>query len=260
MKLITEEEARKQNLPGSDVFIRTQLAYKNELNRDALIVHLNREAYKAFIDTVSIGQFSLLKKESEIASNDFFRTPIPPTVLRRMQYFDLDNFKIAAAFELHLKACLLAHDIVIHLINSKVPTVNADLFKRLSSKQKQGPVTKQELFAIEGFYYNGEHNVLRGLTSRSLNFEKILTLPSYRSMLGKSEDFLAIVKDYLNLRNQIHLPGDIVEAPSLAKYTGDSLVKVLERFINEEIVAYSNNLVAKWDFRPINNLTPLSLV
>src|SRR5438105_2522301 len=108
MKWVTEEEARKQNLPGSDVFIRTQLAYKNEINRDALIVHLNREAYKAFIDTISIGQFPLLKKENDIALKDFFGIPTP-TIMRRLEYLDLDNFKIAAAFEWHLKACLLAH-------------------------------------------------------------------------------------------------------------------------------------------------------
>ena len=95
--------------------------------------------------------------------------------------------------------------------------------------------------------------------SQSLSFEKILNEPSYRSMLGKSEDFLNVVEDYRNLRNQIHLPGDIVEAPHLAKYTGYSLIEVLERFINEDIVAYNNSLIAKWNLNTASNLVPLDL-
>jgi hypothetical protein len=35
--MMTEEEARKLNLSGSDVFLRTQLAYKDEINRESLI-------------------------------------------------------------------------------------------------------------------------------------------------------------------------------------------------------------------------------
>ncbi|SRR5258708_39638309 len=256
--MLTEAEAKKQNLPGSHVFIRTQLAYKNEIDRDALIVHLNGEAYKAFIDTISIGQFPLLKKENDIVLKTGHFGTSASTIMRKVECFYLDNLKIAAAFELHLKACLLAHDIVIHLINNKVSSFNAAPFKALRKKQDQEPVMKHELLAIEGFYYNGEHNILRGLTSQSLSFEKILNEP-YRSMLGKSEDFLNIVEDYRNLRNQIHLPGDIVEAPHLAKYTGYSLIEVLERFINEEIVVYNNHLIAKWNLHTANNLAPLNL-
>src|SRR5579864_6599758 len=100
--MLTEEEARQQNLPGSDVFLRTQLAYKTELNRNALIVHLNREAYKAFIDTITISQYPLLHNEAEMQKRDW-RT-FSPTIYRRMEYMDLENLKIAAGFELHLKA------------------------------------------------------------------------------------------------------------------------------------------------------------
>src|ERR1700694_251138 len=114
--MLTEEEARKQKLPGSDVFLRTQLAYKTELNRDALIVHLNREAYKAFIDTITIGQYPLLQQEAEMLKKDVQLLAISNTTVRRGEYLDLDNFKIAAGFELHLKACLIANGIIIHVI------------------------------------------------------------------------------------------------------------------------------------------------
>jgi hypothetical protein len=255
--MITEEEARKQNLPGSDVFLRTQLAYKDELNRDALIVHLNREAYKAFIDTITIGQFPLLKKEGDAALKGFFNMPTP-TIHLRLEYIDLDNLKIAAGFELHLKASLLSNDIVIHFINGKAP-FNTASFKALRKKQELEPVYKQELLAIEGFYYNGERNELRGLTSQSLNFEKILNEPNYRSKLGKSQDFLDIVEDYRNLRNQIHLPGDAIDAPHLTQYKGSSLMKILEEFINKEIVEYNNKIMEKWKLNTSSKLPRLDL-
>src|SRR5438552_3513988 len=132
--MITEEEARKQNLPGSDVFIRTQVAYKTELNRDALIVHLNREAYKAFIDTITIGQYPLLQQEAEMVKRDVKLIANAPTIVRRGEYMDLDNFKIAAGFELHLKACLVANCIVIHII------ANTPAFVDLRRKQRKEPV------------------------------------------------------------------------------------------------------------------------
>src|SRR5258708_37625161 len=197
--MMTEEEARKLNLPGNDVFLRTQLAYKNEINKEALITFLNREAYKAFTDTILIGQYPLLQQEKEMEKRDW--RIITPTMFRQMEYRDLDNFKIAAGIELHLKACLVSKDIVIHLIADKPP------FKELCERQKKTPVYAHELLAIEGFYYNGERNILRGLTSKSLGFDQILKA-KYRAQLGKSQDFLDIVDDYGNLRTNVHMPGN----------------------------------------------------
>jgi hypothetical protein len=247
--MLTEEEARKQNLPGSDVFVRTQLAYKTELNRDSLIVYLNREAYNAFIDTITIGQYPLLQQETEEQTRD--RWIISPTIIRRLEYMDLENFKIAAGFELHLKACLLAKDIVIHVI------ANTPAFAALRRKQRGEPVYKDELLAIEGFYYTGQLNILRGLTAQSLTFDTILNTPAYRQQLGKSQDFLEIVEDYRNLRNQIHLPGDPIEAPHINNYEGDSFMRLLVQFINEEIVAYNNKLADQCKLNSASKLPPL---
>lgn len=248
--MMTEEEARKQNLPGSDVFLRTQLAYKTELNRDALIVYLNREAYKAFIDTITISHYPLLKEEAEKTKRDI--RVFPPTIFRRIEHIDLENLKIAAGFELHLKACLLSNDIVIHVIANKPP------FEDLRKKQREEPVYKHELLAIEGFCYNGQLNILRGLTPKSLDFDQILNKPAYRLKLGKPQDFLDIVEDYRNLRNQIHLPGDPIDAPHINQYTGNSFMRILVRFINEEIVEYNNRLIDKWKLNTASKLPPLT--
>ena len=117
---------------------------------------------------------------------------------------------------------------------------------------------KDELLAIEGFYFTGQLNTLRGLTAQSLTFDTILNIPAYRQQLGKSQDFLDIVEDYRNLRNQIHLPGDAVEAPHINKYGGDSLMRLLVQFINEEIVAYNNRLIDKWKLNTASRLSPLT--
>jgi hypothetical protein len=164
----------------------------------------------------------------------------------------LDNLKIAAGFELHLKACLVSKDIVIHVIADKPP------FQELCKRQKKTPVYAHELLAIEGFYYNGERNILRGLTSKSLGFDQILNFPKYRAQFGKPQDFLDIVDDYRNLRNQIHMPGDFVEAPHLNRYKGDSLMRILVKFINEEIVGYYNAIVEKGKWHPSHNLQALT--
>src|SRR5207247_8394516 len=98
--MLTEEEARKQNLPGSDVFLRTQLAYKTEFNRDAFIASLNREAYKAFMDTFIIGQYPLIKQEEAMLQKDIHTLPTATTVIRKLEYINFENLKIAAGFEL----------------------------------------------------------------------------------------------------------------------------------------------------------------
>lgn len=135
----------------------------------------------------------------------------------------------------------LAHDIVIHVIANVPP------FKQLRTKQREEPIYTHELLAIEGFMYNGELNILQGLTPKSLDFDTILNTATYRHKLGKSQDFLDIVEDYRNLRNQIHLPGDPVEAPHLNTYTGDSLMRALVSLINTDIVEYNSQLIDKWD-------------
>jgi hypothetical protein len=248
MTMIPEEEARKLDLPGSDVFLRTQLAYKNEINKEALITFFNREAYQAFTDAIFIGQYPDLQKEMDQRKRDW--TIFAPTIFRLMEYRYLDNLKIAAGFELHLKACLVSENIVIHNIKNQPP------FKDLCKRQREEPIYKDELLAIEGFYYNGERNILRGLTPKSLGFEQILS-PNYCTQLGKPQDLLDIIDDYRNLRNQIHMPGDIVETPHLSKYSGDSLMKILVTFINEEIVGYNNAIVAKGELHSSYNLEPL---
>jgi len=53
---IPTAEAKKQALPGLDVYRYSHLLYHDDLNRDFGVVCLNVEAMKAFSDTVTITQ------------------------------------------------------------------------------------------------------------------------------------------------------------------------------------------------------------
>ena len=65
---ITTEEAKKQSLPGFDVYRYSHLLYHDDLNRDFGVVRLNVEAIKAFSDTVTIVQRHALAAEQAAAS------------------------------------------------------------------------------------------------------------------------------------------------------------------------------------------------
>lgn len=246
---MTDEEAKRQNLPGSDVYKGTHLAYHDDLNRNYAARAFHVEAYKTFFDTILITQFPQLQKEARKASLRYF----PPMTFRRIEVINLENFKIATGFELHFKACLLLNNIIIRKIKNKVP------FKDLYREQKKRPIDKNELFNIEGYYYTGTvGNILRGLSEESLGFKTILNERSYRQALNKTEEILNIAEDYRNLRNQIHLPGDFIEAPHINSYQGDELMRLLVSFINTDIVGWVNSfcdregLSDNWRLQPLN--------
>ncbi|NOT36587.1 MAG: hypothetical protein HOP11_04360 [Saprospiraceae bacterium] len=63
---MTDIEAQKESLLGSDVYKRSQLAYTKDFNRDNFVCYLNREAYKVFMSSLYIRHSSELKGHFEI--------------------------------------------------------------------------------------------------------------------------------------------------------------------------------------------------
>jgi hypothetical protein len=252
---IPTEQARQQGLPGSDVFRFSHLLYHDPLNRDAGVVYLNVEAHKAFSDTVLISHRHALAAEQKAvkewlaAGGSASRTPLPwgAMTFRYMDYVNYENLKIAAGFELHLKARLLSKDFVVHEIDGR----SLD-YKTLAKEQETRPISKSELFIIRSYYFDGQQNYLPGLKDTSLKYSKLTDEPEYRKMLDLSDDHLDMIKDYRDLRNQIHLPGDIVESPKIQGYRG-SIVDFIVGFVNAEIVEYTNGLIGKYQLnrRPL---------
>ena len=147
MTLIPENEARVKQLTGSDVFKRTQLAYKDDLNRDHFVVSPNREALKIFNLSVTFGQHSQLKWESEkvqqqLADGSFKleEYQISEQHWRLLEYMNLEFLYIATGFELHFKSWLLQNDFIINIIYKIEP------FKNLKNEQKERPISKTEFF------------------------------------------------------------------------------------------------------------------
>lgn len=244
---ISTEEAKKQNLPGSDVFRFSHLLYNDPLHRNAGVVHLNVEAYKAFSDTIILGQRHALAAEHEAveewlkAGDVVSGMPYPwgTVTFAYTNYVNYENFKIACGFELHLKARLLAKDFVIHEIDGRQPD-----YKSLAKEQETRPIPKGELFAISSYYFDGQQNYLPGLKDKSLKYSKLTDELKYREVLDLADDHLNIIKDYRNLRNQIHLPGDIIKTPNLQSYPG-AVVEFITSFVNTEIVVYTNELIER---------------
>jgi hypothetical protein len=163
-------------LPGSDVFIATQLAYKNEINRDGLVVRLNNEAYKIFLSSELIRNYSQIsieqekvKRELETGTFNLETYVLSESSIRLMQYQNLEKFYIAAGFELHFKALLLQKDFVVNIFE------DVGKFKDLYKLQGKTPIHKNEIFKISGYFYDDVKglNILPGITSSSLKFSTI---------------------------------------------------------------------------------------
>lgn len=256
---ITTEEAKKQSLPGFDVYRYTHLLYRDDLHRDHGAVRLNVEAIKAFSDTVTIMQRHAIADEQAavkqwLAKGGFeanLQYPWGAASLASMEYVNYEHLKIASAFELHLKARLLARNYVLHEIDAKAPGC-----KSLATDQYDRPIKRHELIAIHPFHFDGMRNYLPGLRESSLKFSWLTDKPAYRAALGLTDQQLDIIRDYRLLRNQVHFPGDILEASSIQAFPRP-ITDFLTEFINTEIVAWSNGLIAKYsmNYKPLAALT-----
>jgi hypothetical protein len=80
--------------------------------------------------------------------------------------------------------------------------------------------------------------------------------PEYRRALELPDEVLNVIDDYRALRNQIHLPGDIVEAPHIQALEVP-IAEFLVGFVNVELVAWSNQLVERHGLPPKMRLEPL---
>lgn len=243
---ISTIDAKAQGLAGHDVYRFSHLIYHSDINRDCLgILHLSREAFKAFNDSVFIGERHAVAAESVldqqwIARGGFDIEPPPhaPTIFKTLKFLELDNLKIASGFELILKSILIENDFIVQDIENRPP------YKDLSKEQKDRPIHSSKLFAIDKYRFNGELNYPPGLTSRSINFDSLINRPKYRAVLGVPHGDLDLIDEYRNLRNQIHLPGDPVETPVRASYPRP-IIDFFIDFINKWVVRRGNALIQK---------------
>lgn len=246
-------------LPGHDAYKLSHILYLDDLHRDFGAVRLNIEALKAFHDTVIVRERKALAVERRTIAEwqaggaPFDEFPSPSAESSRfLEYRNYENLKIAAGFELHAKARLLAKNFVIHDVDKRSPGCAT-----LAADQRKRPIAKHELFAVTGYHFNGTHNYLPALKQSSLLFSLITDKAAYRAALDLTARQVEIIKDFRLLRNEIHLPGEGVETPTLSSL-GMPVIDVLLPFINTEIVEWSNRLIELhgFRFRPLQAIEP----
>ena len=229
----------------------SHLIYKDEHHRDWGAVKLCHEALKLFEDTITVGYRSQLAQEASavkeflqsgltIADANFPQTPIQWAILERL---NIENFKIAAGFELVLKAILLEQNFVLHEIENKVP------YKALSLEQKKRPIDKTEMFAVSNFKFNGEHNFLPGLKPSTLLYSIILKTTNYKNSLGLKDSEIDYIDLYRNLRNEIHFSmNPIASTKTIPRSNMEPPIIFIKNFVNSEIVKRANRLKTKHGF------------
>ena len=112
---MTDQEAREKGLPGSDVYMRSHLAYKDAINNSAFFAYLNGQALLAFKSTISLNHHERVKQEGDTLQqwfSDGAQGVLPPSpyTMATLEYNNLENLLMGSGFELHLKAEQLVRD------------------------------------------------------------------------------------------------------------------------------------------------------
>ncbi len=240
---ISTEEAKKSNLPGSDVFKYSALAYYSDLDRKRYIVDLKTIAYECLKSVCE-----RLKKH-------------PPNQPLSHAEMYLNFLEIGTSFEIYLKAVLLEKGFLIHKFGSTSgQNKNDNTQNKLLELQKKQPIKFQVAINTFGFRYDdsdstSQKNVLGGVSHKSLEFNTILSETKYVEHLGLTAQELKLANLFRKFRNHIHCPGDFeyISCPQDAVYTWEWLFN----FVNEKIVETTNKCIIDNDLHPSLSLEKL---
>jgi hypothetical protein len=257
----TEEDARTQGLFGSDTIARASHgAYKGKINLAGYVAELNNHAFELLSGTPIVRDRA--KIQQECADLEAGKQSTCSAIFARMRDIYVEHFMIGAAFELHLKAALLRHGFVVHVIDKKQPA-----YRDLAEKQNVQPVPVADLIRISGFRYSQRAStvfgidmpglILPGLSEISLSFSAILE-PSYVHEMKKPEYIIKMAKRYRLLRNHIHLPGDLVGGRDYSPTHIEQEASDIVSFINSEIVDDTNSFLDTFGLTTRHGLSRIS--
>ena len=199
MNNTSTKEAKIKKLSHCDVYSDKHIMYVGEVYRNYTINQLRIEAINAFSDTITFSK----KEENSVSIID--NPPPKNEIIEHIVKFRyLEYFKISAAFEMYLKAELLAGEYIVHEIDKRCSSEHKEIYKR----QKKEPIKIEEFLKITGFHFNGKENYLPGIKDFSLSF-KTLIKNKYTEVLSLEHKELEVIKEYNRLRNRIHFPSQI---------------------------------------------------
>lgn len=234
-------DAQSQGFPGADTWSYSHMRYQHESMRRYGAAEIYRESYLAFIDSLTLRRRHQLVREYG-ALQEYWpdamgrRLPNIPAVLQRAKLIHLENFKIAAGFELFINAALIENGYLAHKIRKNEP---------LCQEQRVRPISVAEFEALRPSRFDGTQNYLPGLDQASINFNGLL-LATYCSATGISVYERKVIEEYRQSRNRIHLPADFCGAGLKAQDLG-SKIEFLVNFVNKQLVTRFTNLNAQLD-------------
>ena len=248
---ITTAKAVQQSLPGADSWRYSHLRYHTDSMRQYGAAELFREAYLLLLDSITLRRRGQLMREHRLLQEYWphmmsRNLPKIPAILQRANLFHLENFKIAAGFELFINAALIEKGYIAHQIK-KNP---------LRDMQMTRPISVAEFITLHPPRFNGQQNYLPDLKEASLNFNNLLMDP-YCSAIGLSPHERDVIEEYRQHRNHIHLPPDFSGA-GLKAQDLKSKIEFLVSFINNQIVARFDALNAQL-VTPVRVIKLLSL-
>jgi hypothetical protein len=184
---MNDAQARRRNLPGSDVYRRDQICYVNDVNRKGASGRLLRAGYIMFFNT------PIVRHYKDGAPLDFF------TWFFNNEYI-IDLVRIQVCYEHYLKARFLLAGFVIHEFKKSAQAKK--LFRTLHNP-KTKLVKIEDLRQDTEFIFHPEeqYNEIEELSDRTLGFSELI---KHRTIHSIPENVERILKKHSKHRNMLH--------------------------------------------------------
>lgn len=197
---MNDSEARKLNLPGSDVYKRDQICYLDDVNRKVTVARLLRAGYILFSNTPIVRHY---KHGVPIDFYTWFFT----------NEYIVDLVRMQICYEHYLKSRFLLAGFVVH--HFKQSQRSKELFRTLRDP-------KTQLVLIEDLRRNAEftfqpekqYNEIEELSDKTLGFTQLM---KHRTIHSIPENVLRVLGEHNRHRNMLHF----TEAQPLDFYAAD---------------------------------------
>jgi hypothetical protein len=146
----------------------------------------------------------------------------------------IDYTRIVLCFENYYKTMLLVDGYIVHVIKK------TQSFKHLSEKQKNTPVTLQELKEIEQFSYDRQSDTFThpGISIRTLQISQLVS-KEYQQMIQTPSHILDSIKSVIRYRNNIHF---LLNEEGKLDFAYFRTLANLTKYVDENMVINHNKM------------------
>ena len=171
-----------------------------------------------FNDAKIIKDLDLLEKINEGLDNKTI-SPENEEIQEFFPSYLIDCVKILIFFENYMKAELIINDFCVHNINHGISE-----FKNLAKKQREEPVSLEEISLVEPFRVIMENQEIfhRAIKETTLGMNDMIKSKKYLKYFRFNNEVLEILKELLIYRNKLHFH------ESMSFYTSQEKIKNLK--------------------------------